>query len=409
MELIGAGIILIVLIVLIVVLRSKRKPQEDERIDARVCNNPDADILSIQDNDRRFTLAELKQAGADKYSWDETGCVFEINSDGSVTTIGRFDPAELNVDPVQEMFERLDNDGLIEMMPQIWSIYAANSQESEKDTFIVVHNDEIFSVASRPQTVEDINAGSLIPLSNDEVEADAALILSKITNGYLTLMPSNEKEYILSLGAKSCIERAFDNNIKVRISSPAVMGAFGIAIARTSNQSSEISFAFGDGEDYMCCNLFAEDGVCKVLNLLRSSVIQSGEKHATLQHIAKGCLAQSLISEKQISDYLLIDMLPYTVSLLLKKNGRVIKIYDCIDEPTSIPTRMEDKDINVDAGKILSLLIGSNELIGDLMAECNAPNGKIDVFIEIDPDMGVIINTLSNEENYKINIGELIG
>lgn len=408
------GILLVVLpiylIIHFLVKRHKRRSHDDEETDTyNPSPPPNPNTSTVQNSDRWFTLAELKQAEDGKYSWDETGCVFEINSDGSVTVVGRFDPAELTVDPVREMFERLNNDGLIEMLPRMWSFHAVNNRGGENATFVVAWNDDILSVPVCPHTIDEIKAVSLIPSSFEGGKSVIAFILSKTADGYLTLMPSNETEYILSLGAKACIERAFGDKVKVKISSPAVMGAFGIAIARASDKQSKISFAFGEGEDYMCCNLLADDGVYEVHKLLHTSIIQPAEPFNALQHIAKGCMVQSLILEGRGTNHLLIDMLPYTMTFLLKENGRVVKIYDCISEPTIIPTRLGDKDINVDANKTLSFLIGSNELIEDVMVEYNFPHGKIGAFVELDSNMDVIIKITSTNSDYKINVGELIG
>lgn len=414
MEGIRIGIILIHLIPVCAILRSKRKSQE-ENIDAYIAPISFPTPLTFQDNDRWFTFPELKQTGDGRYSCDETGCVFEINTDGSVTIVGRFDPAELLVDPIQEMFEGLSNDGLIDMLPRMWSFYTVYNVGGENDTFAVILNGDILSATVCPHTIEEIKELSLIPSSTD-LETFIRKFISLIAKGYLILMPCNEKEYILSLGTKACIERAFGDKVLVRISSPAVMGAFGIAIVKATDQQLKISFGFGDDEDYMCCNLLAKDGIYEVQKLLNSSIIQPTETFTALLHIAKGCMVQSLIREGLVTNYLLIDMLPYTMSLLLKENGRVIKIYDCINEPIPIPTRQGDKDINVDANKVLSFLIGSNELIENVIAECTTPNGKIGAFIELDSkfieldsNMNVEIKITSQYNDYKIKVGHLIG
>lgn len=395
------------------VKRHKRRSSEDEDIDTSylyvppvgpppgvVPNSPDT-----QNSDRWFTLDELRHAEG-KYSWDETGYVFEINSDGSVTIVGRFDPAELLVDPVLEMVERLTNDGLIEMLPRMWSFHAINNGGVENDTFVVAWNDDILSVPACSHTIDEVKAVSLIPSSFEGGKSVVAVILSKTANGYLILMPSNETEYILSLGAKACVERAFGNKVKVRISSPSVMGALGIAITHASDKLSRISFAFGEGEDYMCCNMIADNGVYEVTELLHNSIIQPAETFIALQHIAKGCMAQFLVREGCVTNYLLLDMFPYTMSLLLKENGRVIKIYDWVSEPTTIPTQWE---MSIDSTKTLSFLIGSNELIEDLITEFNIPDGKIEASIELDVNTNVMIKIASTVNDYKINVGELIG
>lgn len=409
----GIALLIGILGGIILAIRRQHSSSEDEDIESQlhvppvgpppgvVPNSPEP-----QNSDRWFTLDELKQAEDGRYSWDETGCVFEINSDGSVTTVGRFDPAELRVDPVQEMFERLNNDGLIEMLPRMWSFHAVNNGGGKNDTFVVAWNDDILSVPACPHTIDEVKTVSLIPSSFEGGKSVIAFILSKTANGYLTLLPSNETEYILSLGAKACVERAFGNKVRVRITSPCVMGAYGIAITHASDKSSRISFAFGEGEDYMCCNMIADNGVYEVTELLHNSIIQPAETFIALQHIAKGCMAQFLVREGCVTNYLLLDMFPYTMSLLLKENGRVIKIYDWVSEPTTIPTLWE---MSIDSTKTLSFLIGSNELIEDLITEFNIPDGKIEASIELDVNTNVMIKIASTVNDYKINVGELIG
>ncbi|MBD5211387.1 MAG: hypothetical protein HDS77_09050 [Bacteroidales bacterium] len=417
MELVGIGIIVIFLLAFVARWWIKRKPhEENEDADSHIYVPPVGPPPSIIPNspnssnsDRWFTLVELKQAEEGKYNWDETGCVFEINSDGSVTVVGHFDPEELRIDPAQEMIERLNNDGLNEMLPRMCCFHTVNDKCGEDDAFVLVWNNDILSVPSCPHTIEEVKAVSLIISSLEGGKSVITDILSKTANGYLTLLPSNEKEYILSLGAKACVERALGDKVRIKISSPAVMGAFGIAIAKATDQQLKISFAFGVDEDYMCCNLLAKDGIYEVKKLLFSSIIQPTEPFTTLHHIAKGCMVQSLIREGRVTNYRLIDMLPYTASLLLKENGRVIKIYDCISEPTSIPTRQGDKDINVDANNVLSFLIGSNELIEDVITECDSPKGIVGAFIELDSNMDMIIKIASTTNEYKIKVGELIG
>ena len=408
MEIICIGIILVFIITLFVVSRNEQKSQEDESTDTYISSNLDSETITTQEHNRWFKLSEIKQAENGKYSWDESGCVFEINSDGSVTIVGHFDPAELLVDPVQELIERLNNDGLIEMLPRMCSLQTVNNKCGEDNAFVLVWNDDILSVPSCPHTIEEVKNVSLIISSLEGGKSVITDILSKTANGYLTLMPSNEKEYILSLGAKACVEQALGDKVRIKISSPAVMGALGIAIKRTTDKQSKISFAFGEDEDYMCCNLFAENGVYEVQKLLHCSIIQPSETFSALQHIAKGCMVQALIREGYVRNHLLIDMLPYTMSLLLKENGRIIKFYDCISKAAPIPMQGY-KNINIDANKDLSFLIGSTVLIENVIAECNAPNGKISAFIEVDSNMDVEIKITSQYNDYIIKVGQLIG
>ncbi len=399
------GVVIVYLLVKL--FRHKSCEEEDDTLIMAVGADSISDVQ--QDTNRFFTLAELKQAEEGKYSWDDTGCVFEINPDGSVTIIGYFDPAELTVDPVQEICGRLDDAGLMEMLPIMWCFHTISSKDGECDAFVVAWNDEMFSLPVCPYTIEEVKMISLIPSSFHRGKSVINSILSKTRGGVLTLMPCNEKEYIFSLGAKACVKRVVGNNITVCISSPAVMGAFGIAVNNRGDKSSRISFAFGDDDDYLCCNMTADNGVCEVQKLLHRSVILPMESATALQHIAKGCMVQSLIHYGYVKNFRLHDMLPYTMSLLLKENGNVINIYDLINESTTIPARQGGGVINTDINKTLSFLIGSNELIEDIVAECGVPYGKVEAFIEIDSEMSVVIIITSDTQDYKINVGEIIG
>lgn len=417
MEVVSIGISIIFLLAFVALWWTKRKSQEEnEEVDSciyvppigpppgNVPNSPNSLI-----SDHWFTLAELKQAEDGKYSWDETGCVFEINTDGSVTIVGHFDPAELQVDPVQEMFERLNADGLIDMLPQMWSYHAVNNQDGERDVFVFANNDDILSIPVCPHSIDEVITTELIPSSYDGGKSVITFILSKTGEGVVMLLPSNETEYILSLGAKACINRAFGDKVSVKITSPSVMGAFGIAITRPRNKATKISFAFAPNDNYMCCNLSAGNGIFEVTKLLSSSILQPIEPDIALGHIAKGCMVQSLVFERLIDNCILIDMLPYSLSLLLKESGHIVKIYDFTNEPITIPAKLSEKDIDVDSSKQLSFLIGSNELIEDVMSECDVHIGDIAADVEVDGNMDIALLINTNSHVYKINIGELIG
>ena len=412
------GIIAIIVGGILFIIFTKGKSTDEDEESATFMarsepqHQPVHDPRPSQFNSRQFTLAELKRAEPGRYSWDETGCVFEINSDGSVTIVGHFDPAELRIDPVQEMYDRLIDAGLSDMLPNISCFHAFNYTGGETDQFVAACNDDVLSSPSCPYTVNGINEVTFSYSSFDG--AGKAIILfnlSKTGEGILILMPSNEKEYILSLGAMACVERIFGNKVRIRISSPAVMGAFGIAIARTIDISSRISFAVGEGENYLCCNMLVDDDSYVVKKLLHRSIIQPTKNITALQHIAKGCMAQSLILQGLVKGYFLHDMMPYTMSLLLKEYGRTIKIYDLISESVNIPTRQGDKNIFIGSNKSLSFIIGSNELIEDIITEYNIPygNGNIEASIEINAEMDVILLITSNGNEYKIKPGELIG
>lgn len=87
----------------------------------------------------------------------------------------------------------------------------------------------------------------------------------------------------------------------------------------------------------------------------------------------------------------------------------VIKIYGCIRQPIRIPIRDSKKDITLASNGVLSFLIGSTELIEDVISECNTSIGKQYASIVLDSGMSVMIKITSNANNYIINVGELIG
>lgn len=361
-----------------------------------------------QPSGRQFTLAELRQAEAGKYSWDETGCVFEINSDGSVTVVGHFDPAELVADPILELYGRMEADGLPDMLPRIWSMYVRKAENEPYRKFILASGNEYMAADDFGPDIADIKEIDFCRFEDDALYPMTDLLL-KANEAHIILMPCNEKEFILSLGAQAYITRIFEGRVRVRISSPAVMGAFWSAINSNRISASNFSFAFGSGDDYRCCNMISGDGVYEVQQLLTSSIIQPADELSALDRIARGCITQFLILEGNIKNVLLLGMLPCTMSLLLKENGRVIKIYDIIGESIAIPIRREEKDITISPGNTVSFLIGENELIEDLISEYGIPYGSIDISIESYADMNIILKIKASGRNYEINIGNLIG
>lgn len=360
---------------------------------------------------RHFTLSELKQAQAGRYNWDESGCVFEINSDGSVTIAGYINPDELNADPARDLFDRMTEEGLLEMMPRMW-FYAPKDHVGRDDYpySMLVNNNTFVELTYEYHGLDAISEASVSTTSSDEQFSPIYRLLCQTGKGKIILLPSNEKEYILALGAQSCIRRLLNGEVSVKISSPWVMGAFWAAaqVNPANKQVSRISFAFGEGEDYRCCNMTATEGIGEVKSLLTSSVIQPLPESYALPAIARGCLTQSLILEHDILNRVLLDMNPYPMTLLHLENGQVIKIYDMIT-PGIIPTIREEKAIEIEPWQTISFLIGSNKLVDDIISESGAPHGMTNCSIEIDVSMGVIISLKVNEQTYTINIGELIG
>lgn len=341
---------------------------------------------------RMFSLAELKGAEDGRYSWDETGCVFEINSDGSVTIVGSFDPAELLTDPVQELRERLESEGLGEMLPRMWSFMAP--EEDGARAYVMASGDG--RVSARTE-----GAGEAVFVHEDAVDVvPMVALMCEAGAGDVVLLPGNEMEFVLSLGAQACIRRIFEGRVRVRISSPAVAGAFGAAAG--TGKVARISFAYGEGDEYRCCNMLADHGVCTVRQLLTASVIQAATGEAALQRIARGCVALSLGAGR------LVDVLPYEMRLVLMEGDRVAKVYGMSDGQQSLPFAKEERGIRTE-GRELAFVIGDNAIVGDVQAECGVGAGPVDAGVECVEDMTTYVTVRHNGQSYKINIGELIG
>lgn len=190
----------------------------------RTVQSVPADIkqANIPYGNRKFSLKELRQAEDGKYNWDETGCVFEVNNDGTVTLVGSFDPAELLVDPVDELYDSLVEDSLLEMLPHIWSFVTHRVHETGA---YFVHGDAILYTDDyivKEDTVKEAVFTSSAPIA--DVPSLVRLICKEM-KGYLFLLPVNEKEFLFALGAQACLRRHIPEGLNIRISSPATMGA----------------------------------------------------------------------------------------------------------------------------------------------------------------------------------------
>lgn len=398
-------IILVILFCVLIVWFLRRKGSNTSE-NAPSPSNNNIGKPSVHTHDpmgRQFTLAELKSDKDNKYSWDETGCVFEINTDGSVTIVGHFDPTELQVTPEQEIYDRINTAELLEMLPRMWSYMTFDKSES---CFLLTSNNNCYSYYDYISTVDDVK-GIALQQRTIGTEVNPAIdLLCKIRKGYVILLPSNEKEYILALGAQACFNRIFVENVHVRISSPSVMGAFGVAI--NSSDGAKVSFAYGTGDDYQCCNMCVEGGLCNIEELLSNSIILPLEESVAATKIAKGCMSQSLLL-KNGEGLVLRGMIPYTINLTLKENDKILKNYEIIKYSINIPAKRDIKDITVASNNSLSLIIGGYTIIEDILSENNIPYGTMDVAIEIDTNQKLILIIESNDQTYITNIGELIG
>lgn len=384
---------------------------------------------------RRFTLAELRAAPDGMYHWDEGGSVFAVNDDGSVSMVGTFDPSE--ADPVTELYEDLVSDGLGEMLPAHWTFLISPGNEDmswhyyasiPEGGYEVVMPD--FGIGgSKPELVKIIDEGRIIPYEPSRGWPGCIEALIHTGTGWVVLMPADQTEYTLSLGAKACIERHFVGRVQVHITSPAAMGAFWAALKPGANAQTRVSFAFGEGDSYQCCNLSAADGVYRVDSVVGQSIIMPLERQASVIQVLTGALALSFVDAGQLVQTEFRDMLYYSVTLTVVGGTASAALYGLVNpisvptadgfvvyglvNPASLPTAEGWFDISVPSGGRLVLLIGHHPtpVLQDVLAECGlAAPADIRAKIEFEAKGDMVIEVhATNGMITTINVGQLIG
>lgn len=435
------------LLVIVMCLATRRRKPRDGAADgsgvgggyagasASAYDRPRTDVGSFGTDGaamRRFTLAELRAAPDGMYHWDEGGSVFAVNDDGSVTMVGTFDSSE--VDPVTELYEDLVSDGLGEMLPAHWTFLISPGNEDASWHYYASIPEGGYEVVmpdfgiggSKPELVKIIDKGRIIPYESSRGWPGCIEALIHTGTGWVVLMPADQTEYTLSLGAKACIERHFAGRAQVHITSPAAMGAFWAALKPGANAHTRVSYAFGEDDSYQCCNLSAADGVYRVDSVVGQSIIRPLERQASVIQVLTGALALSFVDAGQLVQTEFRDMLYYLVALTV-----VGGTASALDNPTSVPIANDGFvvyglvnpasqptaegwfDISVPSGGRLVLLIGlrPTPVLQDVLAECGlaAPadirakiefEAKGDIKIEVHAANGMITT---------INVGQLIG
>lgn len=346
--------------------------------------------------------------------------------------VGTFDPSE--ADPDTDLYENLVSDGLGEMLPAHWTFLISPGNEDmswhyyasiPEGGYEVVLPD--FGISgSKPELVRIIDEGRIIPYESSHGWPRCIEALVHTGAGWVVLMPADQTEYTLSLGAKACIERHFAGRAQVHITSPAAMGAFWAALKPGANAHTRVSYAFGEDDSYQCCNLSAADGVYRVDSVVGQSIIRPLERQASVIQVLTGALALSFVDAGQLVQTEFRDMLYYLVALTvvggtasaldnptsvpIANDGFVV--YGLVN-PASLPTAEGWFDISVPSGGRLVLLIGRRPtpVLQDVLAECGlaAPadirakiefEAKGDIKIEVHAANGMITT---------INVGQLIG
>lgn len=367
---------------------------------------------------RRFTLAELRAAPDGMYHWDEGGSVFAVNDDGSVTMVGTFDSSE--VDPVTELYEDLVSDGLGEMLPAHWTFLISPGNEDASWHYYASIPEGGYEVVmpdfgiggSKPELVKIIDEGRIIPYESSRGWPGCIEALIHTGVGWVVLMPADQTEYTLSLGAKACIERHFAGRVQVHITSPAAMGAFWAALKPGANAHTRVSFAFGEGDSYQCCNLSAADGVYRVDSVAGQSIILPLERQTAIIQVLTGALALSFVDAGQLVQTEFKDMLYYPVALAVVGGTAPTALYGSVN-PAPLPMAKGWFDISVPSDACLSLWIGHRltPVLQDVLAECGlAAPADIQAKIELEAkgDMEIEVHA-ANDMITTINVGQLIG
>lgn len=426
------AIIVIALLVIIICLATHKRKLRDDAYDRQ---GTDTGSLGTDGTAmRRFTLAELRAAPDGMYHWGEGGSVFAVNDDGSVSMVGTFDPSE--ADPVTELYENLVSDGLGEMLPAHWTFLISPGNEDMSWHYYASIPEGGYEVvlpvgigASKPELVRIIDEGRIIPYESSRGWPGCIEALVHTGAGWVVLMPADQAEYTLSLGAKACIERHLAGRVQVHITSPAAMGAFWAALKPGANAHTRVSFAFGEGDSYQCCNLSAADGVYRVDSVAGQSIILPLERQTAIIQVLTGALALSFVDAGQLVQTEFRDMLYYSVTLTVVGGTASAALYGLVNpisvptadgfvvyglaNPAPLPIAKGWFDISVPSGGRLVLLIGHHPtpVLQDVLAECGlAAPADIRAKIELEAKGDIKIEVhAANGMITTINVGQLIG
>lgn len=370
--------------------------------------------------DRYFTLQELRTALPGKYNWDERGTVFEINDDGSITVVGQLIPTEIPCLSSENLRERLVGEGILDMLPRVWAFFERETVQG-KEYKLYIESNQTSQLYKLPAVEGSISEAYLMDALNsanrDEEErridmpnALQAIIDAKMGN--VVLLPGNEREYILSMGAKACLDRLNRDGIvsvRVNVSTPSIMGAFGVVCGSKSN--AKVSFVSACSLDYVRCDMEMADGICTVEGLFRSSIIPPLAGPVVANLIAKGILVSELIWVGKMCDRMLMDVLPYSLSLAVVANGQTVQTICLLESGAIFPCTTSYIGVQLSLGQMVSLLIGKTVISHNLIEDCGlvAPT-SIWVKAECDTNQEIRlwVKTETENETYII-IGELIG
>lgn len=383
-------------------LLSRHWEKKENNTDDNLTDNPQTQ----PHNSHGISIWDIKTSPKGRYSWDENGCVFEVNDDGSVTYVGTYDINELEASTAAKLYQRMTDEGLTEMMPEVWSFLG---RTSEWTLMLNYHDTCIHAV------IADDSAKPWQYLTDDKLtcrvyDSNISPLLEAVCEAghrSLILMPSNEREYILALGAQACLSRIFCGEIEVCIYNPSVMGAFHSAL-QSDSSSPRVTFACGRDENYTCCNLSFHDGGYTVDKLQRQMFILPANEMTAIRSIASGALTVNFIQEGITEKVTLTTLVEYPVSLRVYNGNRIVKTLNFFDPAAQLPVYGMLTGVEINHDESVSFFIGENQIIDDILENLgDTTHFRASVTIEAH---GVMTFTVeANGQSTFYNIGELIG
>lgn len=354
---------------------------------------------------RIFTLSELRMLN-NEFSWDESGCVFKINPDGSVSVAGRFNPEELNVDPDVMFREQMIASGLLDMLPPIWTHFIDN--RGPKMTAEINHQDYMFYKPGCSCADLFNNIGRILVRRTDESSLES---LVEYKAGIVVLVVLTSYEYAMALGAISCFKRLFGNKIRVTIALASELGALAKVIDGPLDVPRRVSWAYGKGEEYSCVGLFMDQGVIEETSIRKKQMILPHEGEEAYQTIMRGALAYSIMLNKCLDahDMVFCREMPFPIEYALKQGNAILKRYPFLSCADPIPTARQ-LVIDIKPGQTIAYHVGGVEILPDILGY-SIPDvvGEIKLEFMIEAHHWQYISIKHGSDGHKICINELIG
>lgn len=419
------GLMGVSVILLIVGLSKKKKSDVDEdnfnetsrRNGARSSRNQ----RGPQPPQRIFTREELMSLGPN-YTSDESGNVFVINNDGSVTIVGQL-ATQQTPSPMQPPtsyyssysspeYNALIEGGIMDMMPATWAYFLPTLRDGDP-VRISIKSESMALGGVAPLDIEDMEEIDIIMFFNDTSPDMTKNMLQSMAAGdpqFILLLPASVHEYIMSLGAAALLRRTFPEAL-VHISSPAVFGAYGAALQMGGlDRPTTTGFTFGG----QYCNISSVDSVFRVTGINNNAPVVHSNPESDLQLIGIGAFVYHAMIFLETIEAPLVDMMAYPIELYKFENGQLVQRLTLIQPGISVPVAGRQPAIACSPATQLSLFVGDIVLLENILAN-TFPEltgySQISVTAEIDPDprLSFLLRVTTPMGERTIDIGALIG